>query len=341
MWINCETSVGRAAPSQSGHVTQAVAAAAPRRAAPGSAGPTAARSAEKLSQAAAPGRARVTAPGQRTTTARIVRSARRISALARCAVTQVCGSSRTTTTPPMTAWSTNRMPALTASGRSSGAERKRAIVHSASAATPSPDRSASRRWTHSIRVARSSDGRNWPWQSGQSGQPSPDPVTRTMPPQIVTRRVARSVSQTSPRYDEGSAIRGPERKASSAAPEARLVRRGDVLLERTRAVDGRDAREVVGGRGRARGPFQRVALPRVVAGALALLERDAREEVVQEDQHAQRHHVRADRRDEVERLPLRRRRVAEDAARHALEAQLVLDEEGQVEADEHQQEVDL
>ena len=33
----------------------------------------------------------------------------------------------------------------------------------------------------------SSGGSNCPWQSGQSGQPSPDPVTRTVAPMTIRR----------------------------------------------------------------------------------------------------------------------------------------------------------
>ena len=46
------------------------------------------------------------------------------------------------------------------------------------------------RWTHSIQAfGSSSGGSSWPWQNGQSGQPSPESVARTMTP-IVTSRIA-------------------------------------------------------------------------------------------------------------------------------------------------------
>ena len=46
------------------------------------------------------------------------------------------------------------------------------------------------RWSHSIQAFGSSrPGMTCPWQSGQSGQPSPESVARTMTP-IVTSRIA-------------------------------------------------------------------------------------------------------------------------------------------------------
>ena len=46
------------------------------------------------------------------------------------------------------------------------------------------------RWIHSSQAfGSSSGGMIWPWQRGQSGQPIPDPVARTMTP-IVTRTMA-------------------------------------------------------------------------------------------------------------------------------------------------------
>ena len=71
---------------------------------------------------------------------------------------------------------------------------------------------------------------------------------------------------------------------------------------------------------------------RVVAGARAASQRPG--EVDQRQQVADRQHAGAGRREQVEHLELRRIRVI--AARHALDAQQELREEGQVEADEHE-----
>src|SRR5438132_9083683 len=140
-----------------------------------------------------------------------------------------------------------------------------------------------------IRVAGSSDGRNCPWHSGQSGQPRPDPVTRTMPPHTTTRNDATRLAYTSARYGRlGAGGRSPPT----------LVR--DVFLQRTGAVHDRDAREVVGLRWRRRRPLERVGLPRVVARGSAVAEHDAVEEVEEEHRDRDADDVGADRRDEVQ-----------------------------------------
>src|SRR3954462_9131371 len=52
------------------------------------------------------------------------------------------------------------------------------------------------RWTHSIHAfGSSSGGITWPWHSGQSGQPMPEPVTRTMTPIVTSRIVATTVAR--------------------------------------------------------------------------------------------------------------------------------------------------
>ena len=71
--------------------------------------------------------------------------------------------------------------------------RYRAIVTAPSAARLRPPAIAMKRWNHSMRVCGSRPGRNCPWQSGQSGQPRPEPVTRTIPPHTTTRNMRTSV----------------------------------------------------------------------------------------------------------------------------------------------------
>src|SRR5437016_309361 len=142
-------------------------------------------------------------------------------------------------------------------------------VQSTIAATVRPDAIARNRCVHSIRVAGSRDGRNCPWQSGQSGQPRPEPVTRTMPPHTTTRNDATRLAYTSERYRD-------EKLISRAA----LMR--DVFLQRTGAVNDGNPGEVVGLRRRGRRPLEGVGLPRVIAGDPPVLENDAREEVEEE-----------------------------------------------------------
>ena len=57
-----------------------------------------------------------------------------------------------------------------------------------------PPATPRKRWNHSMRVAVSSEGRNCPWHVGQSGQPRPDPLTRTTPPHTTTRKMTNSVT---------------------------------------------------------------------------------------------------------------------------------------------------
>src|SRR3954469_10138687 len=52
------------------------------------------------------------------------------------------------------------------------------------------------RWIHSSHALESpSGGITWPWHSGQSGQPMPEPVTRTMTPIVTSRIVAPNVAR--------------------------------------------------------------------------------------------------------------------------------------------------
>src|SRR3954468_8470049 len=52
------------------------------------------------------------------------------------------------------------------------------------------------RWIHSTQAfASPRGGMTWPWHSGQSGQPMPEPVTRTMTPIVTSRIVATTVAR--------------------------------------------------------------------------------------------------------------------------------------------------
>ena len=54
------------------------------------------------------------------------------------------------------------------------------------------------RWIHSIQAfGSSSAGMSWPWQSGQSGQPRPESVARTMTPIVTSRSDVASVAAAS------------------------------------------------------------------------------------------------------------------------------------------------
>ena len=48
-----------------------------------------------------------------------------------------------------------------------------------------------------------------PWQSGQSGQPSPDPVTRTTPPKITSPNTDTKEAKANPETMRDSGRSGP------------------------------------------------------------------------------------------------------------------------------------
>src|SRR3990172_8062913 len=70
-------------------------------------------------------------------------------------------------------------------------------------------------------VGTSSGGMSGPWQRGQSGQPSPEPLTRTTAPRTIKRKVATTAANT----------RGGTRRANNGA--RRLVGVIVCLLIRT------------------------------------------------------------------------------------------------------------
>ena len=60
---------------------------------------------------------------------------------------------------------------------------------------------AARRWLYSSHAPRSAGGMRRPWHRGQSGQPRPEPVTRTTPPTVTVNRAAMRAAQASGAYD--------------------------------------------------------------------------------------------------------------------------------------------
>jgi hypothetical protein len=102
----------------------------------------------------------------------------------------------------------------------------------ASAARPmtsKPMITATVRWTHSIQaLASSSGGMIWPWQSGQSGQPNPEPVARTITP-IVTSRMAVTTVAAASFWNRVTGLLGgvaaDRRDALHSSVQARVSRR--------------------------------------------------------------------------------------------------------------------
>ena len=136
-----------------------------------------------------------------------------------------------------------------------------------------------------------------------------------------------------PRAGRRPAPAPPRAPAPAVARGAALDLAADVLhrLERAHA---RDHVEVVLRRRRGREPLQRVALPRVGAGDGAARQRA--HDVDDRDEHAGAEDEGADRRDLVVELEVADVVVLVDAARHAVEAERVLDQERDERAEEHQ-----
>ena len=119
-------------------------------------------------------------------------------ALARWAVTDSPLLPRRTVSRPSQAW---KPTSPTAAERRPQEERRSRWSRTARTARPrisKPMTTATVRWIHSIQAFVSpSDGMSWPWQSGQSGQPSPESVARTMTPIVTSPRAVARVSAAS------------------------------------------------------------------------------------------------------------------------------------------------
>src|SRR3954447_20623885 len=111
------------------------------------------------------------------------------------------------------------------------------------------------------------------------------------------------------------------------------------IAQRSRGRDVRNTVEVPGGRRRRRVPLERVGQPGVVGGARAGA--CGLDDVDEEQQQADRHHAGSDRGDEVVRLHEAMIVIREVPARHSHQTQQVLREEGEVEADEDEPELQL
>src|SRR5689334_20054750 len=113
-----------------------------------------------------------------------------------CAVTDSPELFCATVSRPSHAWNPTRNTAAILGHRID--RRSRWSLH-AKNATPrirKPMTAATVRWIHSIQAAGSSvGGITCPWHSGQSGQPMPESVTRTITPIVTSRIVAMTVAR--------------------------------------------------------------------------------------------------------------------------------------------------
>ncbi len=132
------------------------------------------------------------APGAGTegvvSTTREMSRAKRVMATRRWATTDSAWSSRATTRAPSSAWENTTGTVAMARRRARGSIRRRAAR-----ATPARARvrkmttEAVSRCEYSMMAWYSSGGTSDPWQRGQSGQPRPESVARTIPPTTTSR----------------------------------------------------------------------------------------------------------------------------------------------------------
>ena len=108
-------------------------------------------------------------------------------------MTNSAGSSRSTVSLPSHAWSASNGSAAIARSRSVRSSRWRSSVTATVAITSTPTIAAAVRCEYSMIAVFSAGGNSSPWQSGQSGQPSPEPVVRTTAPMPISTRVATAV----------------------------------------------------------------------------------------------------------------------------------------------------
>ncbi len=83
-----------------------------------------------------------------------------------------------------------------------------------------PTKKAAVRCENSISVCLSDSGTNLPWHVGQSGQPRPEPVARTVPPIITSANVA-TIVMSSRRWNQVISSHAPGRRAKST-PDGRV-----------------------------------------------------------------------------------------------------------------------
>ena len=134
-------------------------------------------------------------------------------------------------------------------------------------------------------------------------------------------------------------VRGTRRRGGDRGRPAPVTVAVLLAPEGVAPVDGRDTREVLDGRRRAGAPLEGATVPGIVPRRRRRPEACHGDDQEQEEGEAQ--HEGAHRRDEVPERPAGLRRVGVDPPRHADRAQIVLGEEGQVEADEEEPELEL
>src|SRR3954447_24912414 len=246
-------------------------------------------------------------------------------AVPRCAATSSSARLCSTVSPPSPAWARTRTPAIRAPRKAQGLRSRRPLY---ARQQRSPIRIttivASSRWENSItRFSLPTNGTTWPPQRGQplvplppGPQPSPDSLTRTIPPTTISRRVTTAV-RSARRRNRRSESPPPPATGPAMASGYRLFglrRRGPDGLsapygitdvaQRLVAANVRDHVEVVRRRGRGGEPLEGLAAPRGVTSRGSALDTEVRIDDREDD--AERQHERPDRRDQVERVEVHR-----------------------------------
>src|SRR6266566_9525935 len=179
---------------------------------------------------------------------------------------------------------------------------------------------SSRRWTRTAATTSASSGGRARAASTRCAAP------REAAPLTTASNVARP-AKTAVRRSQGPGLDTGLRQSPpqvAERPGTRYVRQAVEVLRRGR---------------RGGVPLEGVREPGVVHRARTLARR--LDDVDDEQQESDRHHARADRRDQVVGLPQSVLGVRVDPSRHAEEPEQVLREERQVEAEEHEPELSL
>src|SRR5437879_2408031 len=189
----------------------------------------------------------------------VVTRARSASEVAKWMTTRCELRPESTTSLPRMAWIAMTPTAPSAGQNSEATERYFTQAKTATAITRTMTMDAEARCEYSMMAWKVSGGYHLPWQRGQSGQPSPDPVPRTVPPAPISTSVITVVASDSfwnrftrrgPPEGTNGSWAGGHYSAGAASVDRQGALHGvrvDVALEVVLAR--RQPRDVVGHRG--------------------------------------------------------------------------------------------
>src|SRR5205807_1762531 len=119
----------------------------------------------------------------------VMTRARRANEVAKWMTTRCELRPESTTSLPRKAWTAMTPTAPRAGQNSEATERYFTQAKTATAITSTMTMDADARCEYSTMAWKVSGGYHLPWQRGQSGQPRPDPVPRTVPPTPMSTSV--------------------------------------------------------------------------------------------------------------------------------------------------------